>query len=184
MHPTENFNSNMNPSISTLPMTQEITASNYSPSSKHEFEELQKLIMTFPSIIFTRTMVLIVKLFVQYLVLYKCFLLLIQLYVVSKLKSKQTLLTQLLQSLTEIGLLKQFEQGIIIGLRYSTLFIKSLPSTETLNTTNQFTLDLLDKINLPWLIYRPTCTTLLLPSTTSVISREANQYLQNGVYQK
>lgn len=94
------------------------------------------------------------------------------------------MLTPLLQSLVEIGLLKEFENGIITGLRRSNLFIKVLPETETLNTTNQFTLELLDQINLPWLIYRPTCTKLSLPSETSTLSSEVDQYLQNGIYRQ
>jgi len=94
------------------------------------------------------------------------------------------MLTPLLQSLVEIGLLKEFENGIITGLRRSNLFIKVLPATETLNTTNQFTLDLLDQISLPWLIYRPTCTNLSLPSKKSTLSSEVDQHFQGGIYRK
>lgn len=112
------------------------------------------------------------------------FLFFIQLYTISKLKAKQNLLDDLLQSLVEINLLKQFDKGVVTGPRRSTLFIKSLPASETLNTTNQFTLDLLDQISLPWLLYRPSCTTLLMPSNASSLSDEVDQYLQNNIYQR
>jgi hypothetical protein len=94
------------------------------------------------------------------------------------------MLDDLLESLIDIGLLKEFEKGVITGSKRSNLYIKSLPITETLNTTNRFTLDLLDRINLPWRMYRSKCTILSKPSNTSVFSDEVNQYLQGGIYQK
>jgi hypothetical protein len=94
------------------------------------------------------------------------------------------MLDSLLESLIGIGLLKEFQKGVITGTKRSNLFIKSLPITETLNTTNRFTLDLLDRINLPWRMYRSKCTILSKPSNTSVFSDEVNQYLQGGIYQK
>lgn len=96
----------------------------------------------------------------------------------------QIILDDLFNSLLEIDLLIVFEKGVITGVKESTLYVKSLPSTETLNTTNQFTLEKLDKINLPWLLYRPKCMNLLLPSNNSVLSDEVNEYLQGGIYQK
>jgi hypothetical protein len=103
---------------------------------------------------------------------------------VSKLKARKNMLKNLLQSLIEIGLLKHFEEGVLTGTKCSDVYIKALPATETLNTTNQFTLELLDKINLPWLLYRTKCSALLLPSTKSVLSHKANEHLQGGIYQK
>lgn len=100
------------------------------------------------------------------------------------MKSKKDLLGDLLSSLLEIGLLKQFDKGVITGARSSTVYIKSLPPTETLNTTNRFTLEFLDPINLPWLWYRPTCTNLLLPSTNSTFSKQVDDYLKQDMYQQ
>lgn len=94
------------------------------------------------------------------------------------------MLSDLLTSLIEIGLLKQFDDGVVTGSKSSIVYIKSLPATETLNTTNKFTLDILDKINLPWLIYKQKCTNMLLPSDESVLSDEANEYVQQGIYQR
>ncbi len=102
----------------------------------------------------------------------------------SKLKSRKDKMDDLLNSLVEIGLLKYIENGVITGLKSSPVYIKSLPITETLTTTNTFTLDMLDPINLPWLLYRQKCTNLLLPSNGSTLSSEVNQYLQTGIYQK
>lgn len=100
------------------------------------------------------------------------------------MKPKIELLDDLLSSLIELGLLKQFDKGIFTSYRPSTVYIKSLPSTETLNTTNRFTLDLLDRINLPWLQYRPTCTSLLLPSRNSTFPTDVDDYLKQEIYQK
>ncbi|CAF4122600.1 unnamed protein product, partial [Rotaria magnacalcarata] len=162
MHPPPKLETATNPSIANLPTTQQLMKPTIHGAPKNEFQELQKLVMLFQSISFTRTM----------------------LYSVSKLKARQDLLNNLLGSLVEIGLLKQFGNGVITGSRRSSLYIKLLPATETLNTTNQFTLDLLDKINLPWLLYRRTCTSLLLPSKSSILSSEATGYLQGGIYQE
>ena len=94
------------------------------------------------------------------------------------------MLDDLFESLLEIDLLTKFKEGVITGSKRSDFYVKSLPTTETLNTTNQFTLEKLDKINLPWLLYKPKCTTLLLPSDKSVLSDEVEQYLQGAIYQK
>lgn len=61
MHPPEKLEMNTNPSISNLPKTQQAASSSGSNPPKNEFQELQKLIMLFPSIVFTRTMVTMIK---------------------------------------------------------------------------------------------------------------------------
>jgi hypothetical protein len=61
MHPPQKLATGVNPSISNLPTTQELMTSAISSPPKNAFQELQKLIMMFPSITFTRTMVRIIE---------------------------------------------------------------------------------------------------------------------------
>lgn len=60
MHPPEKLETNANPSVSNLPTTQQATSLIACLLPKDEFKDLQKLIMLFPSIGFTRTMVMII----------------------------------------------------------------------------------------------------------------------------
>lgn len=57
MHPPPKLDVNGNPSISSLSTTQVVLVHNR--SQKDEFQDLQKFIMKYPSIVFTRTMVII-----------------------------------------------------------------------------------------------------------------------------
>ncbi len=57
MHPPKKLESNANPSMSNLPTTQQLTTSIDPIVTKKEFQDLQKEIMVYPSITFTRTMV-------------------------------------------------------------------------------------------------------------------------------
>lgn len=54
MHPPNGLDANGNPSVSNLPPTQQLPTSNV----QNNFLEFQKKIMLFPSISFTRTMVI------------------------------------------------------------------------------------------------------------------------------
>ena len=61
MHPPQKLEIVGNPSISTLPATQQLMPSAMPRAPRNEFQELQKLIMLFPSITFTRTMARIIE---------------------------------------------------------------------------------------------------------------------------
>lgn len=61
MHPPQKLETSANASVSNLPPTQEPTTSDATRVKKLEFEGLQKEIMSFPSITFTRTMVRIIE---------------------------------------------------------------------------------------------------------------------------
>lgn len=63
MHPPQKLETGTNPSMSNLPTTQQQTKLIIHNAPKNEFQELQKLIMLFPSIVFTRTMVAMIDFF-------------------------------------------------------------------------------------------------------------------------
>jgi hypothetical protein len=58
MHPPQKLDIASNPSISNLPTTQQCTTSTSSRPLRDERKEMKKLIMLFPSVTFTRTMVI------------------------------------------------------------------------------------------------------------------------------
>lgn len=57
MHPPQKLDTGSNPSMSNLRTTQQLSTAVSSRPLRNQFQELQKLIMIFPSITFTRTMV-------------------------------------------------------------------------------------------------------------------------------
>lgn len=73
MHPPQKLETGTNPSMSNLPTTQQLTKAIVIGAGKNEFQELQKLIMLFPSTIFTRTMVAIIEFFKDFIFLYNVF---------------------------------------------------------------------------------------------------------------
>jgi hypothetical protein len=57
MHPPQKLDVGTNPSVSNLPTTQQCTTSVFCSPLRDQRKEIKKLIMLFPSITFTRTMV-------------------------------------------------------------------------------------------------------------------------------
>ncbi len=83
-----------------------------------------------------------------------------------------------------MGLLIKLNDGIKSGKNSSTLFIKVLPPSLTLHAIEQFVTEFLDKVKIPWLLYKESCSKLIMSSSSAKLSEEANSILIAAPYEK
>lgn len=72
--------------------------------------------------------------------------------------------------------------GVRSGSNTANLFIKTLPNSLTLNTVDQFVLQYLDRVKIPWAIYVRSCQKIITTSSKAVFSEEVIQLLHSEPY--
>ncbi len=101
-----------------------------------------------------------------------------------KLKYQYTTVEPALSKLIDLKLLLKYENGIRSGRNTCNIYIKRLPESLTLNTVNSFVVDVLDKIKMPWALYKASCEKVILPSASTTFSEEVQQLFNQDNYRK
>jgi hypothetical protein len=81
-----------------------------------------------------------------------------------------------LEALVSIGLLIKYNNGVQSGKNKSALYVKVLPESFAMQVVEQFITDHLQKVQIPWILYRESCTKLILSSSSAKLSDEADQF--------
>jgi hypothetical protein len=81
-------------------------------------------------------------------------------------------------------LLLKIENGLRSGRNLCNLYIKTLPESITMNTVNSFVLNNLDKIKMPWALYKANCEKVVLPSASATLSVEVREIFNRDNYRK
>ncbi|CAF1648905.1 unnamed protein product [Adineta ricciae] len=153
-------NSHSNPALVRLPATQ--TSVDGTVDDQFALDKYQ-LILLYPSICFT---------FSQIVNAYP------------KLKYRYDSVEPMLGKLIQLNLLSKYENGIRSGRNVSNLYIKALPESITMHTVNSFVVDTLDRVKMPWTLYKVNCEKVLLPSASALLSEEVRQLFEQDNYRR
>ncbi|CAF1481953.1 unnamed protein product, partial [Adineta steineri] len=156
--PSTNDNSNL--AVVPIPATQISTVVEETNTSAFD---LYQTILQFPSICFT---------FTQIVTKY------------GKLKYRYKSIESVLDQLIAMKLLSKVKDGLRSGRNICDLYIKSLPTSITLNTVNTFIKDNLDPIKMPWTLYKSSCERVFLPSPASILSQEVQNLFNETNYSR
>ena len=90
----------------------------------------------------------------------------------------------ILEELVSMGLLIKLNNGIQSGKNKSPLYVKVLPKSFDMQVVEQFITNNLQKVQIPWLLYKKSCTKLILSSSSAKLSEEADAILTSNQYTK
>ena len=88
----------------------------------------------------------------------------------------------MLEKLVQMEILLKYENGLRSGRNTCNIYVKVLPESITLNTVNDFVVNRLDPVKMPWAVYKSCCRKVLLPSPSTVLSDEVQQILNKENY--
>ncbi len=89
-----------------------------------------------------------------------------------------------LEELKNIGLIRQFDNGIRSGKNNCKLYIKQLPESLSSQDIKNFSSKYLDPIKISWSNYLESSKKLILPSKSAVLSPQTSNIFNNNTYKR